>query len=97
MNEKPDEEPIVPELNRMCWEMGFTNKYNILMYDFLKRNFHVGQTVTLHDFTKMLAADSVVDFETWQDDINDLLYALETYDRVKLESFNGKIQHITIL
>ena len=97
MNEKPDEEPIVPEINRMCWEMGFTNKYNILMYDFLKRNFYPGQTATLHDFTKMLATDSIVDFETWKDDVNDLLYALETYERVKLETFNGKIQHITIL
>jgi hypothetical protein len=77
--------------------MGFTNKYNILMYDFLKRNFYPGQTVTLHDFTKMLANDSVVDFATWKDDVNDLLYALETYERVKLDTFNGKIQSITIL
>jgi len=29
MNEHPEIEPVVPEINRMCWEMAFTQKFNI--------------------------------------------------------------------
>jgi hypothetical protein len=97
MNENPEIEPKVPELNRMCWELAFTQKYNIQMINLMKKNFYNEQKVTIKEFSKMLKTDTTLDFEYWNDNINDLLYALETNNHVNLEVFNGKIQSITIL
>ena len=45
----------------------------------------------------MLKKDNTLDFEYWNNNINDLLYALETNEHVVLDVFNGQIQSITIL
>ena len=97
MNEHTDIEPKVPEINRMCWELAFTQKYNIQMINLMKKHFHDKQKVTVKQFSKMLKTDSTLDFEYWNTNINDLLYALETKEHVLLDIFNGQIQSITIL
>ena len=97
MNEHTEIEPKVPEINRMCWELAFTQKYNIQMINLMKKHFHDKQKVTIKQFSKMLKTDSTLDFEYWNTNINDLLYALESKEHVLLEVFNGQIQSITIL
>ena len=97
MNENPNVEPVVPEINRMCWEMAFTNKFNIKVINFLKNKFKNKQVVSLIKFTKMFKEKNVLDFKYWKTEMNDLLYALETHNNVKLELSNGKIKNITIL
>jgi len=97
MNENPNIEPVVPEINRMCWEMAFTNKFNIKVINFLKNKFNNDQVVSLIKFTKMFKDNNVLDFKYWKTEINDLLYALETHNHVKLELSNGKIKNIKIL
>ena len=97
MNEHPNIEPVVPEINRICWEMAFTQKYNIKVINFLKEKFHSNQVVSISEFTKMLKASNILDFTYWENEINDLLYALETHNHVQLELFNGKITNVKIL
>jgi hypothetical protein len=97
MNEHPEIEPVVPSINRMCWEMAFTQKYNTKVVNFLKRTFHNEQKVSVVEFSKMMKNDSEMDYDKWKNDINDLLYALETHHHVQLDIFNGKIKGITIM
>ena len=97
MNENVDVEPIVPEINRICWEMAFTKHFNANIINFLKNTFHNNQVVSISDFTKMLKQDSNVEFTNWEHDVNDLLYALETRNHVHLDIFNGKIKSIKIM
>jgi len=96
MNEKPEIEPIVPEINRMCWEMAFTQKFNIKVINFLKTNFHSDQIVSMGEFTKMFKKYDPEFFLNFEKDMNDLLYALETHNHVHLELFNGKIKNVKI-
>jgi hypothetical protein len=97
MNEHPEIEPVVPEINRMCWELGFANKFNIKVVNFLKSKFHSNQVVDIAEFTKMFKENDQEDFAYLENDINDLLYALETNNHVQLELFNGKITSVKIL
>ena len=97
MNEHPEIEPVVPSINRMCWELAFANKFNIKIINFLKSNFHSNQIVSLSEFTNMFKASDPEDFTYLANDISDLLYALEKNDHVQLEIFNGKITNIKIL
>ena len=97
MNEHPEIEPVVPEINRVCWEMAFTNKFNIKVINFMKSKFHNGQVVSLSEFTKIFKESNPEDFKYLDKDINDMLYALETKNHVKLELFNGKITNVKIL
>ena len=96
MNEHPEVEPKVPEINRMCWELAFIQKYNIQMINLMKKHFYNEQKVSIEEFSKMLKKDKTLDFSYWNNNINDLLYALETKEHVLLDVFNGKIQTITI-
>ena len=97
MNEYPEIEPKVPEINRMCWELAFTQKFNMQVLGFLKRNFHDGEEVTLNEFKSMLKKDGILEYKTWDNDLNDLLYALETHRHVSLEIIKGKIVKIRII
>jgi hypothetical protein len=97
MNEHPEIEPVVPQINRMCWELGFSNKFNIKIINFMKSNFHSNQVVSIGEFTKMLKENDPEDFGYLENDISDLLYALETNNHVQLELFNGRIMNIKFL
>ena len=90
MNEHPEIEPVVPEINRMCWELGFANKFNIKVINFLKSKFHSNQVVDIGEFTKIFKENDPEDFAYLENDMNDLLYALETHNHVSLETFKGK-------
>jgi hypothetical protein len=96
MNEHPEIEPKVPEINRMCWELAFTQKFNTQVLAFLKRNFRDGEEITMNEFKQMLKKDGVLEYKTWETDLNDLLYALETHNHVSLETIKGKIGKIKI-
>ena len=97
MNENIDKEPVLPEINRICWEMAFVQNFNVKVINFLKRTFHNKQEVSMSEFTKLIKQDGTLDFKNWEHDLNDLLYALETYDHVQLSIFNGKIKNIKIM
>jgi len=97
MNEHPEREPVVPQINRMCWEMAFANKFNINIIKFLKSNFHSNQVVSISEFTKIFKENDPENFRYLSNDINDLLYAMETNNHVQLELFNGKITNIKFL
>ena len=100
MNEHPNVEPVLPQINRMCWELAFTQNFNLKFINFLKRNFHNDQTVSFTEFKNMLKNDKQMDFETWgknSNDLSDLLYALESKGHVHLDIFNGKIQNVKII
>ena len=97
MNEHPEIEPKVPELNRMCWELAFTQKYNIQMINLMKKHFNNKQKVSIVEFSEILKKDKTIDSEYWINNINDLLYALETKNHVVLNVVKGNIQSITIL
>jgi hypothetical protein len=91
MNEHPEIAPRVPEINRICWELAFTDKYNTQVLAFLKRHFRDGQEVTMSEFKDKMKGDDKMEFERWNKDLNDLLYALEKRNHVSLEVFEGKI------
>ena len=97
MNEHPEIEPVVPQINRMCWELGFANKFNVKIINFMKNKFHSNQVVSIGEFTKMFIENDPEDFGYLVNDINDLLYALETNNHVQLELFNGRIINIKFL
>jgi len=97
MNEHPDVAPKVPEINRMCWELAFTQKYNIQMINLMKKHFHNKQKVSIAEFSEILKKDKTIDSEYWINNINDLLYALETKNHVVLNVVKGNIQSITII
>ena len=97
MNENPHIEPVVPEINRMCWEMAFTQKFNTNIVNFLKSTFKNEQIITLKTFVTKFKENSKVDYAIFEKDINDLLYALETRKHVQLELLNGKIKNVKIL
>jgi len=97
MNEHPEIEPVVPQINRMCWELGFSNKFNIKIINFMKSNFHSNKVISIGEFTKMLKENDPEDFGYLENDISDLLYALETNNHVQLELFNGRIMNIKFL
>jgi len=97
MNEHPEIEPVVPEINRMCWEMAFTQKFNIKIVNFLKTNFYSNQVLSLSEFTNLFKKSNILEFDTWKTKMNDLLYALETNNHVHLEIINGKIINVKIL
>jgi hypothetical protein len=97
MNERPDVEPIVPEINRKCWEMAFIQKYNQKILNIIKHKLYVGQVLTMHEFAKVLYETLGDEYQNWENDINDVLYALETNNHVKLNLIDGIIKSIRIL
>ena len=97
MNETPNIEPVVPQINRMCWEMAFKQKFSAKIISFLKTTFKNEQVVTLNEFINKFKENSSEEFSNFEKDINDLLYALETHKHVKLELLNGKIKNVQII
>ena len=97
MNENIEQEPVVPEINRICWEMAFTNHYNTSIINFMKRTFYNQQVISINEFIKMMKQDPKLNFQMWVRDLNDVLYSLESHNHVQLEVFNGKIKNIKIM
>jgi hypothetical protein len=95
MMENPDVEPSVPMVNRYCWELSFNKKFNKPVIDFIKTTYKHNKLVSMAKFKN----DFLKHFEEylWRDDIEDLLYALETKRKVDLNIEGGKIKSIRIL
>lgn len=95
MMEEPGKEPKSHPVNRYCWELSFNKKFKKPVMDFLKEVYRKGQGVSLSQFKR----DFFKHFEEylWRDDVEDLLYALETSHKVSLETEKGKITKVKIL
>lgn len=94
MMETPNKEPKSPSINRQCWELSFNKKYQTPVYEFLSKTYRKKQTITVPQFKR----DFFKSFEEylWRDDIEDVLHALETSNKVELDTSNGKIRKIKI-
>ena len=97
MNENPDIEPILPEINRICWEMTFTRQYGRKMLNVMKEVFYKGEELTPLQFNKVMKETFGDEWSRWENDLNDVLYALETNQHIKLVVVNGIIKKIKIL
>jgi hypothetical protein len=95
MMENPDVEPSVPMVNRYCWELSFNKNFYKSVMDFIKVTYKSKRLVSISQFR----TDFFKKFEEylWRDDIEDLLYALETKRKVDLNIEGGKIKSIRIL
>jgi len=93
--EDPKKEPKMPSINRYCWELSFNKKFQKPVTDFLKGAYRKGQSVSLSQFKR----DFFKTFEEylWREDVEDLLYALETSHKVSLETEGGKIRKVKVL
>jgi len=67
------------------------------MINLMKKHFNNKQKVSIAEFSEILKKDKTIDSEYWINNINDLLYALETKNHVVLNVAKGTIQSITIL
>jgi hypothetical protein len=97
MNEHPEIEPKLPEINRECWELSFMKNYNIKILNILKRHFYVGEEMTMNQFIKRLREIPEFEMSRWENDMNDVLYALEKNNHVQLEVINGKIKNVKVM
>jgi hypothetical protein len=97
MNEHPDIEPFIPEINRMCWEMTFTRQYGRKMLNIMKELFYKGEELTPLQFNKVMRETFGEEWSRWEHDLNDVLYALETHHHVQLDIVHGIIKKVKIL
>lgn len=97
MNEHPNIEPVLPEINRTCWEMTFTRQYGRKMLNVMKEVFYKGEELTTLQFNKVMKETFGDEWSRWENDLNDVLYALETHNHVKLEIVHGIIKKVKIL
>jgi hypothetical protein len=95
MMENPDIEPSVPMVNRYCWELSFNKLFYKQVMDFIKETYKSSKKVSITKFK----SDFLKVFEEylWRDDIDDLLYAMETKRKVDLYVKKGKIMSVKIL
>ena len=95
MMEEPNVEPQVPSINRFCWELSFNKKFNKPVMDFINSTYSRRKFISLAQFKK----DFFATFEEylWRDDIEDLLYALESNHIVNLIISAGKIKGLKLI
>ena len=92
MMENPEVEPKIPEINRYCWELSFNNKFEEPISKFLKDEIPKNKYLSLVEFKKAFF-DKFEEY-LWRDNIEDLLYALETKRKVVLITEKGKIKKV---
>ena len=90
--ENPEVEPKIPEINRYCWELSFNNKFEEPITKFLRDEMPKNRYVSMVEFKK--AFFNKFEEYLWRDNIEDLLYALETKRKVVLMTEKGKIKKI---
>ncbi len=95
MMDNPNVEPQVPSINRFCWELSFNKKFNKPVIDFINSTYPHRKFISMTEFKK----DFFANFEEylWRDDIEDLLYALETNGKISLVIVAGKIKGLKVL
>ncbi len=95
MMEDPTVEPQIPSINRLCWELSFNKKFNKPVMDFIHSMYARRKLISIAQFKK----DFFAQFEEylWRDDIEDLLYALESNHKLNLVIEGGKIKAFKLL
>ena len=98
MDETPMVKPILPEINRLCWELPFVKHYQRKFLNIMRHIFFPGETVTPAVFSNRMEEQmGSTEWDKWRNDVNDVLYTLETYKHVKLNVFNGQIIDVTVI
>lgn len=97
MDETPQIAPRVPDVNRQCWELVFHNEYLNVMMKHIKTNA-TRKVYTLSTFRELIFGNkSPFSPERWGHQVNDICYALESKNKVKLTVNNGKVTKIAIV
>ena len=97
MDETPQVAPRVPDVNRQCWELVFHREYiNTLMKHI---NTHATRKIyTFPAFKELIFGNkSPFSQERWGHQVDDICYALESKNKVKLTKLNGKVTKVTLL
>lgn len=97
MDETAQIAPRVPDVNRQCWELVFHNEYlNTLMKHI---NTHASRKIyTLSAFKELIFGNkSPFSQERWGHQVDDICYALESKNKVKLTKLNGKVTKVSLL
>jgi len=107
MDETPEIPPRVPEINKLCWELSFNQKYYKQVMTRLKKAKNNGlnkgfKKVKCKVFKSMLFSPingekSILRMGAWRTQFDDLCYALESKNKILLEIQNGKIAKIKLL
>ena len=95
MMDNPHIEPKVPAVNRYCWELSFNKQFSKSVNEFINNQYSRGRYVTFSQFKK----DFFKTFEEylWRDDVEDVLYALESNRKIDLKIEGGRIVKIKVL
>ena len=93
-NRKYKKYPHLPKINRYAWEYGFYSKFQESINKFLKNKFIKHSELSKKKFKDIFYKS--FNKNKWKDDIDDLLYALESKNLVTLEIVSGNIKSITI-
>ena len=97
MDETAQIPPRIPDVNRQCWELVFHNEYlNVMMKHI---NIHATRKVySILAFKELIFGNkSPFSPERWRHQLDDICYALETKNKVKLTMRDGKVTKVTIL
>ena len=104
LNEKPNEEPKLPDLNRQCWELECNAKWMTVLINILndikkERKITAKKTkIPVSVFQKhVFDSEKMGGKSKWETDIPDILYTLESYKKVGLVYDNYNITHFKIL
>lgn len=87
--------PVLPSVNRQCWELSFSRKYYNLVLDFINNNYTKTQNISFDKFKN----DFLESFgkKSWESDIENVIYSLESHRKIKIKSSNGIIKSLTII
>jgi hypothetical protein len=97
MDETPQVAPRIPDVNRQCWELVFHNEYlNVLMKHIQKQK--TKKSYSLSGFKELIFGNkSPFSTERWGHQVDDICYALETKNKVKLTVVDGRITKVVLL
>lgn len=103
LNENPNEEPKLPDINRQCWELECNAKWMQTLIGIIKqikkdKNITAKKTkIPVSIFKKYVFNDERMGKKKWETDIPDILYMLESYKKIALIYDNYNITHFRIL
>ena len=98
MNENPHIEPSVPSINKLCWENEFKHRLQTNINEFLKDlKKKYTREITFNMFKRTLFKNSNFPESKWRDDVEDILYMLESDGKVKLRHNKHMISHVKLV
>ena len=97
MDENAHIEPKLPEINKLCWNLSFNQKYYQKIIKDIKKNRDKlklnKKNFNLNEFKKLVDGSNNI----WIHQMTDLLYALQSKNKVELAVENGFIKKIKLL